>query len=58
METVGLDFLKQVVDEVTFPKLIDAIRQGEEWSKGEMAEKLGVIPSYYSDFLNCRQLIN
>ena len=51
METINSDFLKQVVGEMTLPKLIDAIREGEEWSKGEMSSALGVLPSYYSDFL-------
>ena len=51
MEKVSSDFLRQVVGEITFPKLVDAIREGEEMEKGEMAETLGVSPSYYSDFL-------
>lgn len=51
METVSTDFLKQVVGEMTLPKLIDAIREGEEWSKGEMSKRLCVLNSYYSDFL-------
>lgn len=35
----------------TFQRFIEAIRKGEEWSKKEMAEKMGVSPSYYSDFI-------
>ena len=50
-ETVSADFLDQVVGQLTLPKLVDAIREGEEYSKAEMATELGVSPSYYSDFL-------
>ena len=51
METVSSNFLKQIVGDLTLAKLIEAIREGEEWTKRDMAKKLGVLPSYYSDFL-------
>lgn len=50
-ETVSANFLDQVVGQLTLPKLVDAIREGEEYSKAEMAAELEVSPSYYSDFL-------
>lgn len=36
---------------LTLQKLVEAIRLGEEWTKREMAETIGVSPTYYSDFV-------
>ena len=43
---------------LTLGNLIDAIREGEECSKVEMAKKLGVSKSYYSDLIADRKSVS
>jgi len=45
------NFLEGLVGSLTLYGLLDAIREGEEWSKKQMAETLGVSASYYSDLV-------
>jgi transcriptional regulator with XRE-family HTH domain len=44
-------FLESHVGPLTLYKFLESIREGEEWSKKEMAETLGVSATYYSDFI-------
>ena len=43
---------------LTLGKFIDAIREGEEWTKVEMAAMLGVSKSYYSDLIADRKSVS
>ena len=43
--------LEGLVGSLTLYGLLDAICEGEEWSKKKMAETLGVSASYYSDLV-------
>lgn len=44
-------FLEKLVGPLTLYGLVEAIREGEGWTKKDMAEELGVSPTYYSDFV-------
>ena len=44
-------FLESLAGQLTLFKFVESIREGEEWSKKEMSEKLRVSATYYSDFI-------
>lgn len=44
-------FLESLVGPLTLCKFVESIREGEEWTKKEMAEHLGISATYYSDFI-------
>jgi transcriptional regulator with XRE-family HTH domain len=44
-------FLEDLVGPLTLQSLVDAIREGEDWTKKKMSEELGVSATYYSDFV-------
>lgn len=50
-KTQAEEVLESLVGPLTLQNFIESIREGEEWSKKEMAEALGVSPTYYSDLV-------
>ena len=44
-------FLENLVGPLALATLIESIREGEEWTKKQMAKELGVSATYYSDFV-------
>lgn len=45
-------FLNEISGTLTLFSLVEAIREGEEWTKKKMADELNVSPTYYSDFIS------
>jgi transcriptional regulator with XRE-family HTH domain len=44
-------FLESLAGPLTLSSFVESIREGEEWTKKDMAETLGVSSTYYSDFV-------
>ena len=54
-----VEFLESITGgPLTLGNFIDAIREGEEWTKVEMASMLGVSKSYYSDLIADRKSVS
>ena len=43
--------LEKLVGPLALFSVLEAIREGEQWTKKQMAEELGVSATYYSDFV-------
>ena len=50
-KTQAEEALESLVGPLTLQNLMESIREGEEWSKKEMADTIGVSPTYYSDLV-------
>ena len=54
----AMQFLEKLTGELTLPKLVAAIRQGEEMSQVEFAKLLGVSRQYLCDIEHGRRSIS
>jgi transcriptional regulator with XRE-family HTH domain len=50
-KTSAETYLENLLGPLSLASLVEAIREGEEWTKKHMAEELGVSATYYSDFV-------